>query len=401
MRNQRNPNKHKHMTLEDRIEIEQCLAKGVTFKDIGKRIGKSATTISREVKAHLRVHTNSFVKTEQNCPQLLKAPFACNGCERRSRGSCIFPRHLYIAKNAQREYETLLKESRTGIPLCKKSFYEMEKIVSSAVLNGQHIYHILQTNQLPLSTATVYRHIQKGYYTISPLDLPRAVKFKPRHSKASQFVPAWVKKGRRYEDYLAYIENHPGVPTVQFDTVIGKIGGKTIMTILFVDCDFMVGILLENKTAPEAASKISALKAELEKKGFPFSSIIPVILTDNGGEFSSVSAFENEASGNQETAMFFCDPNASYQKPHIEKNHTLFRDIVPSGSSFDFFTQDTVNLIFSHVNSVKRRQFNGKSAYDLFTFTYSVALASALGVAYIPADQVIQSPLLLAKSLSK
>ena len=39
----------------------------------------------------------------------------------------------------------------------------------------------------------------------------------------------------------------------------------------------------------------------------------------------------------------------------VEKNHTLFRDIVPKGKSFDKFTQDTVNLIFSHVNSVKRK----------------------------------------------
>ena len=28
--------KYKHMTLEDRIEIQECLSKGVTFKDIGK-----------------------------------------------------------------------------------------------------------------------------------------------------------------------------------------------------------------------------------------------------------------------------------------------------------------------------------------------------------------------------
>lgn len=98
--------------------------------------------------------------------------------------------------------------------------------------------------------------------------------------------------------------------------------------------------------------------------------------------------------------MFFCDPNASYQKPHVENNHILFRDIVPSGSSFDNFTQDTVNLIFSHVNAVKRKQFIGKSAYDMFTFTYSASLASVLGIAPVAPANVIQSPLLL-KSISK
>ena len=50
--------------------------------------------------------------------------------------------------------------------------------------------------------------------------------------------------------------------------------------------------------------------------------------------------------GEKEACLFFCDPMQSCQKAQIEKNHTLFRDIVPKGSSFDHFTQDTVNLIF-------------------------------------------------------
>ena len=73
---------------------------------------------------------------------------------------------------------------------------------------------------------------------------------------------------------------------------------------------------------------------------------LPVMLTDNGGEFSDVFAFENNLEGEKEACLFFCDPMQSCQKAQIEKNHTLFRDIVPKGSSFDHFTQDTVNLIF-------------------------------------------------------
>lgn len=390
-----NERKNKHLTLDDRIEIQECLSKGMTFKSIAKRIGKSPTTISREVKAHIQSHTNSFVTTDSTCPLLLKAPFVCNGCEKRTRSSCRFKRQLYTAKTAQAEYEALLSDSRTGIPLNKESFYETEEVISSAVRSGQHVYHAIKANNLPVATSTVYRHIQKGYYSISPVDLPRAVKFKPRHRKVSSYVPYAAKQNRRYEDYLAFMEANPDSSVVQFDTVIGRIGGKVIMTIHFTSCDFMTGILLDNKTAAEASSKITELKAELKASGFSFGSIIPVILTDNGGEFSNVSAFENDENSNMETHMFFCNANASYEKPHIEKNHTLFRDIVPTGSSFDDFTQDTVNLIFSHVNAVKRKQFNGKSAYDMFTFTYSAELAAALGIRFIPADKVIQSPKLL------
>lgn len=395
-----NEKKNKHMTLDDRIEIQECLSKGMTFKAIGERIGKSQTTISREVKIHMEPYTNSFVRTDEVCPKLLKAPFVCNGCEKKSRSSCPYRRQLYTAKKAQSEYDTVLVESRTGIPLNKESFYETERIISEAVRNGQHIYHIIQTNNLPISTATVYRHIQKRYYAITPMDLPRAVKFKPRNSKESDYVPKWAREGRTFSDFLAFADDNPDIPLVQLDTVIGKIGGKVILTIHFVQSDFMIGLLLDNKTAAEAASKIQALKAELKALGFNFGDIAPLLLTDNGGEFSIVSAFENDTDGSTESHMFFCEPCSPHEKAEIEKNHTLFRDIVKTGSSFDDFAQETVNLIFSHINAVKRKQFNGKSAYDMFSFYYSEVLASALGISFIPANEVIQSPKLLAKILS-
>ena len=140
------------------------------------------------------------------------------------------------------------------------------------------------------------------------------------------------------------------------------------MTIHFVSCDFMFGLLLDNKTSVEASNKIIALKLRLSENHFCFGDIIPLFLTDNGGEFSNVSAFEDDADGNTETKLFFCSPRSPEEKPHIEKNHTMFRDIVQSGTSFDDFTQETVDLIFSHVNSVKRKQFNGKSTYECLLF---------------------------------
>ncbi len=40
-----NEKKNKHMTLADRVEIQECLAKGMTFKAIAKRIMKDQTTV--------------------------------------------------------------------------------------------------------------------------------------------------------------------------------------------------------------------------------------------------------------------------------------------------------------------------------------------------------------------
>ncbi len=96
-----------------------------------------------------------------------------------------------------------------------------------------------------------------------------------------------------------------------------------------------------------------------------------------------------------ESKLFFCDPNSSDQKGRIEKNHTLIRDILPKGTFFDNLTQEDINLVCSHVNSVKRAALNGKSAYELFAFTYGEEMPKLLGISKIPAEDVCQSSKLL------
>lgn len=394
--------KNKHLTLEERMEIQECLNHGMTFKAIAARIGKDQTTVSKEIKRHLVIHASSVRLMKEDgspaeippCPKLLKAPFVCNPCERRHR-HCQYAKQHYHAKHAQKAYETLLVEAREGIPLNKESFYKMDAIVSNGISNGQHLYHISQSNNLGVSKSTIYRHLHKGYLSVSPIDFPRVVKFKPRRTKRTDYIPKEAKLGRTYADFLDFIQENSITSWVEMDTVIGRIGGKVILTLDFTFCNFMTGILLENKTAPETAGKVRTLKLRLATKHIRFGDIFPVLLTDNGGEFSNVSAFENVPDGERETRLFFCDPMQSCQKPRVEKNHTLFRDIVPKGESFDTFTQDTVNLIFSHVNSVKRKSLNGKSPFEIFAFTYGEELPVSLGIKRISADKVLQSVKLL------
>ena len=81
----------------------------------------------------------------------------------------------------------------------------MDKVISDGVKKGQHIYHILKTHNLDASSSTVYRHIRKGYLSISPIDLTRTVKFKERRKSKLPSIPKESKKGRSYEDFQNYL----------------------------------------------------------------------------------------------------------------------------------------------------------------------------------------------------
>jgi len=199
-----NPKEVKHLTLDDRIEIQNGLQNGLTFKAIAKKIGKDPTTVSKEVKKHIQVHKPlNCIMQNHTCPALLKPPYVCNPCYKRR--NCRLPKPMYIAKVAHAEYEELLTDARSGIPLNKEEFYEVDSIVSNGIKKGQHLYHILQTNELGVSKSTVYRHLQKGYLSVSAVEFPRVVKFKARRPRQAEYVPKKLKIGRTYDDFLAYV----------------------------------------------------------------------------------------------------------------------------------------------------------------------------------------------------
>ena len=382
--------KHKHLTLSDRHDIQLGLERGETFKAIGQSILKDPTTVSKEVKRnrHVRVSTCDNL----TCPLLDKAPFVCNGCPKR-RQNCGYQKFFYLAKQAQKQYEQTLVESREGTPLNSQTFWDMDKVISEGVKKGQHIYHILKTHNLDVSSSTVYRHIRKGYLAIAPIDLARAVKFKERRKSNLPSIPKEDKKGRSYEDFLNYLVLNQLNSWLEMDTVMGRTGGKILLTFNLSFCNFIFARLLDNKTALEVTKNLYDIKNSLHQADKDFCQLFPVILTDNGGEFARVDDIEMDVRG--ESKLFFCDPNRSDQKGRIEKNHTLIRDILPKGTSFDNLTQEDINLVCSHVNSIKRAALNGKSAYELFAFTYGEAVPKLLGISKIPAEDVCQSSTLL------
>lgn len=382
--------KHKHLTLSDRNDIQLGLERGETFKAIGQSILKDPTTVSKEVKRNKQIRDST--SNNLPCPLLDKAPFVCNGCPKR-RQNCGYKKIFYLAKQAQKQYEETLVEAREGTPLNSQTFWDMDKIISEGVKKGQHIYHILKTHNLDVSSSTVYRHIRKGYLSIAPIDLARAVKFKERRKSNLPSIPKEAKKGRSYEDFLNYLALKQLNSWLEMDTVMGRMGGKVLLTFNLSFCNFIFARLLDNKTALEVTKHLYDIKNTLHEADKDFFQLFPVILTDNGGEFARVDDIEMDVRG--ESKLFFCDPNRSDQKGRIEKNHTMIRDILPKGTSFDNLTQEDINLVCSHVNNVKRAALNGKSAYEIFAFTYGEEIPKLLGISKIPAEDVCQSSKLL------
>jgi IS30 family transposase len=328
------------------------------------------------------------------CPKLSKAPYVCNGCGKRV--NCLLDKKIYSAKYADDRYREMLVSSREGINQTPESLQELDNLVSPLILRGQSIAHIYSSHagRIKCSRRTLYTYIEKCVLTARNLDLRRKVKYKPR-KKATRgsIMNREFRKGRSYEDFRKLIKENPFTNVVEMDIVEGRKGGKVLLTMLFRNCSFMIAFLLEAKTQENVQKAFDKLTEELGVK--VFKALFPVILTDNGTEFQNPSALENAADGKSRTNIYYCNPNSSWQKGAIEKNHVYIRMVVPKGRPFDPFMQKDITLMVNHINSEARDSLNSCSPFKLSLLLLSKKLHKTLSLIEIAPDEVMLKPSLL------
>ena len=428
-----NIEKHKHLRLTDRIFIQSALNQDVSIRKIAKELNKDVTTISKEIKKHLVIsetgrggrkfnpckhaydckltrvcaskHCSYWKCTECGecyhycdqfeeavCKRLIKSPYCCNGCPKKR--SCILRKKYYRAENAHNEYKALMSDRTKGILLSEEETVNLERLISTPIICGQSIHHVCASHydEIPISERTIYNYIDRGVFELKNIDLPRKVRYRPRKKAVEHKIDPHCRENRSYSDYLKFIEEND-VPTVQMDTVKGGKTGKVLLTLHFVNCGFMLAYLRDNNTSKTVVNIFNELYDLLEEE--TFKKLFPVVLTDNGTEFSNPLKLETDFWGVLRTRIFYCDINRSDQKGSIEVNHEFIRRILPKGKSFENLTQEQVNLMMSHINSYKRKKFNDVSPYELFELMYGKDILDKLGIGFIAPDDIVLTPNLL------
>lgn len=359
----------KHLTLDKRIKIEKGIEEGKNFSKIAEDISKSYKTVSNEIKRNRNIeHCTSWYGKEKVCEKTSKPPYVCNACP--SRKGCRKTRYYYYAEDAQGKYEQLRHEARTGIDMTSTEFKDLNSIVSKEIGQGHSFAMIIRNhkNEFSIGERTLYNYVEKGYLDIMNLDLPRKVRYKKRRQKQTTTTKdTKIRVNRTYEDFKDYVkhynDNNFTINIVEMDTVEGIKGESLLLTLLWRQANFMLGFKIENKETETVSKIFNYLKDLLGYEQFHM--LFPIILTDNGVEFSKPDVIEFNGYHVYKTKLFYCDPGASGQKGKIENNHEYIRRYIPKNTSFNDYTQDEINLMLNHINSVKRDSLQGHNPYTL------------------------------------
>lgn len=380
--------KKERLTIEDRLLIEQLLKLNYKLKDIARVVDAHSSTISREIKARRVSNKNTNI-----CSKTERFPFICSNCTKKK--NCKYKRFYYNYKEAQKDYDNKLKYSRTGIDMTIDEVQYWNDYFEDKLKNmNQPILHIFNNieNEFPKTIQTFYKYVHKGYFpSINNEMLARSFSYKPRKKKETTKVISKdniIKSGRKFEDYLKYVENNPNSSIVEMDLVIGKFDDTNcIMTLYFKESKLMLMFLIRKYKTEEVTKVFDFIKESIGSE--TFKKLFEVILTDNGWEFSKPEDIEiNHDTGEKLCNVFYCDPYSSWQKGGLERNHQFIRYIIQKGITFDGLTQKNVTNMMNHINNVSRKSLDYHSPYQLFTEKYGKDISNKLNLDHIEKDEV-------------
>lgn len=430
---------YKRIDLDDRRGIEDGLNKNLSFRTIATTIGRSASSVAKEIKNNRTLIRTKVARSipcgkRQDCmkkgicqtcvnpkgicarceavfcPQVCEehlelvgckkttsAPWVCNGCRKRRIGCNRPGRHEYSAVIADKLVRKRRSASRRGVNMTIEDFEAVLATIRPALARKLSPYEIsvLYGDELGISVSTLYRWVERGYGGCANIDLERKVGFAPRKQHVERRI-THHGRARSYASFLSLTQDEQD-GCCEMDTVLGSKNDKScILTLYLRPAQFQLYLLLEAKTSSAVKAAFDALEEVCGRK--LFCALFSVILTDNGPEFEDPAAIERPTlpTSGKRCRVFYCDPRQSQQKGRCEKAHTELRQKLPKGRSLDGLSVWDIAEVCSHVNSTPRRSLCGMSPVEMMHKAYGEdvgPLLDHLGIEQMGADDIDLSPI--------
>lgn len=433
---------YRQLSLRERKEIEEGLNRGDSFRAIARLIGRSPSTISREVRENRHVRSfrprkgvcrdrawckrvgvcaeclrdgafcvgcdvrdcRDFCATyaaQIACGVLTRAPWVCNGCRKNRYGCHRGNRYVYEAQVARKASDERRSDSRRGIDMEPERAEMALAHIKDGVRRGLSPYEIsiLYEDVAGVHRSTIYRWVDAGYGGLTNLELERKVGFRPRKRKAARKSTSHTPK-RSHDEFLKLPEELRASRT-ELDCVLGRnIDTQAVMTLYNRPSHLQLALLLEEHDCANVKKELANLRSVMPKD--MRERLMRVVLTDNGEEFADEDGIgsiigERIEDGELEVHLYYCDPRQSQQKGGCEKNHTEIRQILEKGLLvFDELTEADMAVLMSHANSNPRESLGGKTPIQMLRFVYgedeASALLDALGIEEIGRDELMLKP---------
>ena len=319
------------LTQEQRYLIVRSKVLGKSIREIAEILGRSPSTISRE----LRRNRNS------------------------AGGYCVEKAQSYAVARRRR--------CRRGSQFSEAVLHDVDQALRQR-LSPEQIVGVFSREGKPVpSHETIYRHIRRNKRQGGNLVSFTRIMSKVGRKRYRSRPARGVLHGKRHiSERPACVDDRSRIGDWEGDTVMGKDTKHCLLTLVERKSGFTVIRILPDRTARAATD---AALSVIHRTEHTFNTIT----FDNGTEFHDYKELEKDGG----PTCYFATPYHSWERGTNENTNGLIRQYLPKGKCLANVSQAQCDWIADELNQRPRKRFDFQTPETIYQKSErSVALAS-------------------------
>jgi len=310
----------KHLTKEQRYQIQSYLQCGKSIKFIAEILNVNKTTIYRELK-------------------------------RNSSSSGV-----YMAEEAHSKSEIRKQRYRRPRKFNDKIKSFIDDKLKNHLWSPEQISGYCKIHNIPMvSHERIYQYIRNDKMQGGSLykSCRHKLKYRRRYITGQYDI---IKNKLSIEQRPEIINNKERFGDWEIDTIVGENNKGAIVTIVERTTGFVLMKKLKSgKNATELANEVIHML-------LPYKHIVHSITSDNGTEFAEHQIISEKIN----TTFYFAHPFAPWQRAINEYTNKLIRQYIPKKLNFNLITDLYVKFTQTQLNNRPRKKLNFKTPYEIF-----------------------------------
>lgn len=323
-----------HLGYFDRCEIQFFRNKArMSIRDIAKEIGRSPSTVSRELRR------NSGFRGRYDALQAQVRASARQQLGNRSKCLDYPPLRAFVVEQLRQKWSPEQISGRL------QQLYPTDEQMR---VSYETIYQFVYADKT--SGGDLYKHLRQAHRKRRRRTGKRGLRGTIRNRVSIEERPAIVERKERCGDW-------------EGDTVFGKGHTHPIATFTERKTQFLTGATMPDKKATSLND--AAQRAFANIPDAP----IHTLAVDNGKEFAA----HEELAGTLKTDIYFARPYTATDRGLNESINGLLRQYLPKGACFKNLTDKHLNRIIDKLNNRPRKKLGYRTPKEAF-FNLTVAL---------------------------
>lgn len=321
-----------HLTEIERGQIAAYLDEGLSHREIGRRMGRNHSTISREVSRGTVQQIDTYRKPyKKYFPDVGDRVYKENrkNCGNHSKVMDVWKFNAYAEKKILED-----KWSPDAIVGYSKRHKKFEYIPS---------------------TKTLYNWIDEGKLSVINMDLAMKLRRSTRRTRARNHKRVL---GKSIEERPQSIETREEFGHWEIDTVLGhKSKDDALLTLIERKTRHKIIKRISSKTAPAVTRALDKVFSKFNQ----VHTVFKTITSDNGSEFSELTN-QGKKLG---IDVYFSRPYASWERGTNERHNGLFRRFIKKGQPIHAYTDKQIEHVKNWMNTLPRKKLDYQTPNEL------------------------------------